>query len=167
MHRLILKTEALQFLFLVKMRKKNSLNVSLLILKTFSFSVSCCCSLSAPPCLTEAWLILFLPLHCYLEGIYRVWSCSLLCLSFQLWINQASSDFPHVSYLSQGHANCNSKPRKALPVGEDTSELMKLLHRLFKKLRMDSLCPLPGLCACGFACTCVHWKGEFICFQTI
>ena len=59
---------------------------------------------------------------------------------FQLWINQASSDFSHVSCLSRGHANCSGKPRKALPVGEDTSELIQLLHRLCKKLLMDSLC---------------------------
>lgn len=47
---------------------------------------------------------------------------------FQLWINQASSDSSHVSYLSRGHANCNGEPRKALPVGEDTSELIQALQ---------------------------------------
>lgn len=118
-------------------------------IKTFSFSASCCCSLSSPLCLTEVWLILFLPLHCYLEGIYRVWSCSLLSFfPFQLWINQASSVFSHVSYLSRGHANCNGKPRKVLPVGEDTSEQIQPLHRLCKKLLTDSLrvCTSPGSC---------------------
>lgn len=59
---------------------------------------------------------------------------------FQLRINQASSDFSYVSYLSRGHANCNGKPRKALPVGEDTSELIQPPHRLCKKLLTDSLC---------------------------
>lgn len=72
---------------------------------------------------------------------------------FQLWINQASSDSSHVSYLSRGHANCNGKPRKALPVGEDTSEPIQLLHKLCKKLLMDSLCMCTSPAPCW---VCVH-----------
>lgn len=67
---------------------------------------------------------------------------------FQLWINQASSDFSHVSYLSRGHANCNGKPRKVLPLGEDTSELIQPLHRLCKKLLMASLCVCTSAGSC-------------------
>lgn len=77
---------------------------------------------------------------------------------FQLWINQASSDFSHVSYLSRGHANCNGKPIKALPVGEDTSELIQALQETSDGL---TLCmhisgSLPGLRSCGFEWTCMH-----------
>lgn len=69
---------------------------------------------------------------------------------FQLRINQASSDFSHVSYLPRGHANCNGKPRKSFGAGEDTWELIQLGQKPHEKLLMGS----PSACASPAPCQC-------------